>query len=291
VNSSVSGNTALSFGGGIFNTAGGTLTVAGTLMSNNTADLDEGGGVTNNGGTLILTNDTLWNNLAATAGGAVSGSTSITLTNDTIADNSVAVGPAAGIFTEDALIANTTVADNTGGSGNCDGATLTDEGYNLDTDGTCDFHAATDKNEVDPQLGSLQANGGPTLTMAPASASPVVNAIPPGVNGCGTTITTDQRGALRPNGTGCDIGAYEYGDVALQSLRAAPSRVKRKHTLTYTATVSNAGAADATGVMVTDTLPVGETEPAWDPRRLYTLEARMEPWTGNRRHRRGTRLS
>ena len=32
-------------------------------------------------------------------------------------------------------------------------------------------------------------------------------------------------------------------------------------------------------------------EPAWDPRRLYTLEARMEPWTGNRRHRRGTRLS
>jgi uncharacterized repeat protein (TIGR01451 family) len=257
VNSSVSGNTAFSWGGGIFNTSGGTLTVAGTLMSNNTADSDEGGGVANNGGTLILTNDTLWNNLAASAGGAVSGSTAITLTSDTIADNSVADGPGGGIFTFGVVMASSIVADNSG-AGNCGGATPTDEGYNLDTDGTCDLHASTDKNDVDPQLGSLQANGGPTLTMAPASTSPVVDAIPPGVNGCGTTITTDQRGALRPNGTGCDIGAYEYGDVALQSLIAAPSPVKRKHTLTYTATVSNAGAADATGVTVTDTLPAGE---------------------------------
>jgi len=32
-------------------------------------------------------------------------------------------------------------------------------------------------------------------------------------------------------------------------------------------------------------------EPAWDPRRLYTLEARMEPWTRSGRHRRGIRLS
>ena len=32
-------------------------------------------------------------------------------------------------------------------------------------------------------------------------------------------------------------------------------------------------------------------EPAWDPRRLYTLEARMEPWTRSALHRRGIRLS
>ena len=94
--------------------------------------------------------------------------------------------------------------------------------------------------------------------MAPASTSPVVDPIPPGTNGCGTAINTDQRGALRPNGSGCDIGAYEYGDVALQSLVASPSPVKAHGRLTYDATVANAGAADATGVVLTDTLPAGE---------------------------------
>lgn len=32
-------------------------------------------------------------------------------------------------------------------------------------------------------------------------------------------------------------------------------------------------------------------EPAWDPRRLRTLEARMESWTRSDRHRSGIRLS
>ncbi|HTP08281.1 MAG TPA: choice-of-anchor Q domain-containing protein [Anaerolineae bacterium] len=31
-----------------------------------------------------------------------------------------------------------------------------------------------------------------------------------GANGCGTLITTDQRGMPRPHGAGCDIGAFEF---------------------------------------------------------------------------------
>ena len=36
-----------------------------------------------------------------------------------------------------------------------------------------------------------------------------MNAIPEGTNGCGTDITTDQRGVERPQGSECDIGAFE----------------------------------------------------------------------------------
>src|SRR5262249_17756258 len=72
----------------------------------------------------------------------------------------------------------------------------------------------------------LQNNGGPTETQAlctgqgtPAAAcpgrSPAIDAIPPGINGCGTSLTTDQRGVPRPQGAGCDIRALEAPDVFL----------------------------------------------------------------------------
>jgi hypothetical protein len=58
---------------------------------------------------------------------------------------------------------------------------------------------------VDPKLGPLQANGGPTQTMAIALTSPARNAIP----GAACAVARDQRGVHRPQGPGCDIGAYE----------------------------------------------------------------------------------
>jgi hypothetical protein len=62
---------------------------------------------------------------------------------------------------------------------------------------------------VDPQLGPLQDNGGATLTMEPALASPAVAA---GVAAaCATPPVggADQRGVIRPVGARCDIGAVE----------------------------------------------------------------------------------
>jgi uncharacterized repeat protein (TIGR01451 family) len=257
----VSDNVAQSGIGGGAIYSSGSLTITGSTLSGNNSMMSNGGAVDANGGSLTVINDTLLNNYADASGGAVATDANATLTNDTVADNSTGTNPGA-IYRGGGItvsLSNTVLDGNVGGNCPPVSGIFADGGYNLDSDGTCGLHAATDKNDADPQLGSLQANGGPTLTMAPASTSPVVDAIPLGVNGCGTTITTDQRGALRPNGTGCDMGAYEYGDVALQSLTAAPSPVKRKHTLTYTAAVSNAGAADATGVSVTDTVPAGET--------------------------------
>jgi len=51
-------------------------------------------------------------------------------------------------------------------------------------------------------LGGLKNNGGPTKTHALKLGGPAVDAVP----GC---TGTDQRGIPRPQGTGCDIGAFE----------------------------------------------------------------------------------
>jgi hypothetical protein len=58
---------------------------------------------------------------------------------------------------------------------------------------------------IDPQIGPLADNGGPTLTMALMPGSPAINA---GRASGGSS--TDQRGTPRPQGTGPDIGAFEY---------------------------------------------------------------------------------
>ena len=50
---------------------------------------------------------------------------------------------------------------------------------------------------------------GTTATRALGPASQARDVIPSGVNGCGTDITTDQRGVSRPQRTTCDIGAFE----------------------------------------------------------------------------------
>jgi hypothetical protein len=106
------------------------------------------------------------------------------------------------------------VADNPDG-GDCrveaPSGSSTSHGYNLDSDGSCQLTAPTDLPGTDPRLGPLQDNGGPTLTHALLPGSPALDAIPWGVNGCGTSLIGDQRWQARPEaGEGaCDIGAYE----------------------------------------------------------------------------------
>jgi hypothetical protein len=53
-------------------------------------------------------------------------------------------------------------------------------------------------------LGPLANNGGPTLTHMPQAGSPAIDQ----GSGC---PAIDQRGAARPVGPACDIGAVEYG--------------------------------------------------------------------------------
>ncbi len=92
-------------------------------------------------------------------------------------------------------------------------------GGNLDSDGTCPFEWT-----ADPLLGPLADNGGPTLTHALLPGSPAIDAVAPpdcGYDDDGDPNTpdrpllTDQRGVSRPQGAGCDIGAYELGVPAI----------------------------------------------------------------------------
>lgn len=222
INTTISNNSAL-IGGAICN--GGTLTIMNSTFSGNVARQHEGGGIANYG-TLTITNSTFSGNVArrsllgSLAGGILNGglfqsSGTLAINNSTFSGNVARGGQGGGIFNVKGSIVvlqNSIVANNTGG--NCSG-TLTSHGYNLSSDGTCDFDGAGDLNNTDPKLGNLRNNGGPTQTMAEFLDSPTVDAGNP--KGCtdsrGHLLTTDQRGAPRPGkhkrDQRCDMGAFE----------------------------------------------------------------------------------
>ena len=58
---------------------------------------------------------------------------------------------------------------------------------------------------VQETLGALADNGGPTPTRALLPGSPAIDA-----GSCASDAADDQRGVARPQGDGCDIGAFEY---------------------------------------------------------------------------------
>lgn len=66
-----------------------------------------------------------------------------------------------------------------------------------------------------PVLGALQNNGGSTLTFLPLPGSPAIDADTSA--GCNQGYANDQRGAPRPFGAGCDIGAVEVGDTIFRN--------------------------------------------------------------------------
>ena len=122
-----------------------------------------------------------------------------------------------GIFSAFAFIEiKNSVLANEPSSGNCsiNGGDFVSGNHNLSDDATCAFSGPADLNSVAIGFDSagLADNGGPTKTMALLPASPAVDAIP--AADCtdldDETLAADQRGALRPQGAGCDIGAYEY---------------------------------------------------------------------------------
>jgi len=218
VNSTISGNAAYK-GGGIDNL--GTVTLSDSIVTDNSASQGAGGGIHNMDGAVELTNCTISGNRSGlhSGGGGIYTSGTMTLTNCTVSDNE-AYSDGGGIDTDHGTLSlkSSIVATNriegSGQSSDCAG-TIISLGYNLDSDGTCNLTDPTDLPKVDPLLGPLQDNGGPTWTRALLPGSPAIDragsSCPP----------TDQRGALRPqdgdgDGTAlCDIGAYEVGPLIL----------------------------------------------------------------------------
>lgn len=103
---------------------------------------------------------------------------------------------------------------------------------------------------VDPLLGPLQDNGGPTPTRALGAGSPAFDAAPD------QGQAEDQRGFARPQGAAHDIGAYESlaADIQVTKTNNIDTVIPGTQ-IGYTITVSNAGPSDDPAVALTDTLP------------------------------------
>jgi hypothetical protein len=226
-NSTLSGNGNISsFGGGIYNYLG-TLTVSNCTLSSNSAAY--GGGI-NNFGTLTVSNSTLSGNSAAgltgLGGGIWNGDTGrLTLTNVTLTANRANTA-GGGLFVDRSspLVHNTMIAGNFRGATGTTrddvfGALNPGDDYNLIGDGTGMTGLSDGVNgnlvgsasaPIDPLLGPLQDNGGPTLTHALLAGSPAIDAGDPSFTG---PPFTDQRGFARVYNGRIDIGAFEFQPV------------------------------------------------------------------------------
>jgi CSLREA domain-containing protein len=224
-NSTFSGNSA-ERGGGIANTGVGTVTVSNSTFSGNRAselfpqDIGVGGGIYMHRGTVTVNNSTFSGNDAVRGGGIWNHLGTLTVSNSTFSGNSASARQNSGGIANTGgantsvgtvTLKNTIVANSSPQGNNCFGERITDGGYNLEDGTSCRFSAANHSlPSTEPKLqSSLANNGGPTKTIRLLKGSPAINAIPKTTNGCGTQITTDQRGVKRPQGKGCDIGAFE----------------------------------------------------------------------------------
>ena len=167
------------------------MNVTNSTVSGNTAtsnDSSRGGGIYN-GGTLNLTNSTISSNTSSsgnsTGGGIFNSWATVNVRNTIIALNTATTGP------------------------DVDGA-LISYGFNLIGNDSASTITPTTGDEIgtpgspiDPLLGQLANNGGPTKTHALLSGSPAINGAGP------NAPSRDQRGYIRPDTA--DMGAFEFG--------------------------------------------------------------------------------
>jgi CSLREA domain-containing protein len=204
--STITNNTATGLGGGVFNRShnvfrrgGASITLRNSTVSGNSADF--GGGIANSpdagAAGVGLRNTTVTNNSASQQGGGIyqdgpendEDFGSLGLVNSLVAGNHAPAAPDLGVFSG-FLSARFNLIGIGAGSSVANGV-----------DGNLVGTAAA---PLDPRLGALADNGGPTNTHALLAGSPAIDA--------GSTPdcpATDQRGVSRPQGSGCDIGSYE----------------------------------------------------------------------------------
>ena len=109
----------------------------------------------------------------------------------------------------------------------------------------------------DPALGGLTDNGGQTWTHALQAGSPAIDA-GSCEDGDGHQLDVDQRERIRPQGYGCDIGAYEAQPELTLNKAVNNSLPEPGERITYTITIDNdSTVVDAVGGTISDTLPSG----------------------------------
>jgi hypothetical protein len=243
-NQALSASQCRAFGGGIFNHQQASMTINNSTISENIvrattscsgqtfAGAADGGGIANEGHLTIHQSTIAANrgeytntseNQCRSAGGGIfnkTDSASLTVSRSTVSLNQASAGAncttgsyGAGIAREQSesfiSISDSIIAGNSAASKPDISGAFVSGGYNLFGESTGGSgYAATDILNVDPLLGPLQNNGGPTQTMALLPGSPAIDAGDPNPF---DPPEWDQRGPGFPrivNGR-IDIGAFE----------------------------------------------------------------------------------
>jgi CSLREA domain-containing protein len=207
------GNATGGKGGASINGSGGDGGGAFAAQTGDGTDGGSGGGLGTEGGQLlagrltighatVTANELGAGGAAGTATAGQGGNGSPAGSPGTVSSGSPgAAGLGGGVyslFTGQATLTNTILAGNAGPS--CSGPII-NGGHDIAfPDASCPGA------NVDPKLGALADNGGPTKTQALNAGSPALDAVPPSGAGC---EASDQRGVSRPQGPACDIGAFE----------------------------------------------------------------------------------
>jgi predicted outer membrane repeat protein len=212
------GGPSLSGGGGAIGDIGPVALSNCTLSDNSAAG--DGGGIAG-AGWKVLTNVTVSGNTAAGRGGGIAAPGGAGLTNVTVTANRAGSG---GGLSGNATPHNTLIAGNFGsgsytGRDDVAGNLASSGDYNLigDGSGMAGLSDGVNGNQVgsaaspiDPRLGPLADNGGPTLTHALLAGSPALRA-----GSVAYATATDQRGLPRVVDGSIDIGAYQTQDYSL----------------------------------------------------------------------------
>lgn len=199
-----------------------------TVSANRTTS-QLGGGIYLDGGgvdKLVVNSSTISGNTAAVGGAIASVGVDVDVNYSTIVNNAATVS-AGGIHMDNAAIDlrlnHSILAENTAPS-----SPDTNESFHLDDSilGSGVGLVLTGERfvvGVDPELGPLADNGGPTLTHLPQAGSPAIDGGNPLQIFLG--IFTDQRGRIRPSAP-VDIGSVEVADdVTSVWVPVTPARI------------------------------------------------------------------
>ncbi len=250
INCTVSNNVdSAGSGGGIYNNDGPLTLVNSTIAGNTLGSPANGAGLYLNAGTATLTNVTVANNQATGSGGIFVNAGSLAVSCSTIADNSAAPGTGGGLAINAGTVSlrDTIVAGNTANGSTDVAGPVASAGTDLIGDGTGSTGLINGANgnqvgsaaaPLNPHLGVLQDNGGPTPTMALLPGSPAI-----GAGNSTAAPASDQRGYQRVINGSLDIGAYEYQppatSISLSPLTATD--VGRAVTLSAAVTATTPG--------------------------------------------------
>ncbi len=206
----LSNNSAGDCGGGIYSSPG-TLTVENTTFSGNSTPSPGGGGaICSNGSSLTVNYSTFYNN-SSEVGGAIETLSRLTVSNSTFSANQATASGGAiwaatsGTVTNSIFTRNSAAVSGDGIQAQDDQALTASYnlyynnyyGYNATTEDDCDGCASTNAVSGNPDLAALGNYGGPTPTMLPLPSSAAICAASSALVPNG--VTTDQRGDPNAN--------------------------------------------------------------------------------------------